>query len=181
MLYCCFGKRNESLFHNRIISHLISAGLFSLWLYSGPDTTYSLLGEFSGNAQPGSFSSPNGAFTLRFRSDGLQNASGWTAVYHDGSQGPDERSEDRNRELLVYPNPASDVVNIFLPDDENARNICIYDYSGRVVFSMEISIINPGKNSVLVNLEKLPSGIFTLAVINLDGTVRSSLIIKVSL
>lgn len=53
----------------------------SLAIYDGPSTSSTLLGIFSGNALPGTFtsSSPNGELTFVFTSDGTNNDNGWVA------------------------------------------------------------------------------------------------------
>jgi hypothetical protein len=156
----------------------LEQGYDSLWIYAGPDTTYSLLGRYSGNINPGSFSSLNGAFTLRFISDGMQNAPGWKAVYHDGSLGIEEESIFDDRPILVYPNPAGQFINILLPGHEGNEKMFVYDFTGRVVFSKDIQGTDLVQ-SVQLNLSGWPGGIYNVLIIENQCKSVESVFIRV--
>ncbi len=156
----------------------LDAGYDSLWLYAGPDTTYAFLGGFSGQPGPGNFSSDNGAFTLRFRSDGMQNESGWMAVYHNGSLGIGEKSAENENNFLIYPNPASDEVNILIPEKEDAGKIIVYDISARAIFSKQLKETNQGQRLIHLDISDWPAGIYNIVIFGGSGQVKSTRLIK---
>jgi len=155
----------------------LEEGYDSLWLYAGPDTSYALLGAFSGNEGPANFLSENGAFTLKFKSDGLQNASGWMAVYHEGSLGIDEKSSGNTADILIYPNPALENVIIAVPDDVSGENILVYDVNGKILFSRELKG-NSLPENISINISVWPAGIYSVALIDKLGFKRTLVFIK---
>ena len=156
----------------------LEEGYDSLWLYAGPDTTYAFLGGFSGQADPGNFSSENGAFTLRFRSDGMQNESGWRAVYHDGSLGIGEKSSEKENKFLIYPNPASDEVNILLTEEKDAEKIIVYDMAGRMIFSRKLKGTKQEQQLIHLDISGWAEGIYNIVIISGSGKVWNYKVIK---
>jgi hypothetical protein len=150
----------------------------SLWIYAGADTLSPLLGGFSGSTGPGSFSSPDGAFTVRFKSDGLNNAPGWRAVYHDGSMGIVDNSTGNDHDFLVYPNPAVNDVNLVIREADGIEKLNVYDLAGRIVFKKELKGIEQGQQVIQLDLAGWPPGIYTIVVIGHSGKVSSARILK---
>ena len=66
--------------------------------------------------------------------------------------------------ILVYPNPADDIVNVSLLDLPNGPvNMSIIDLKGSIVLENNINIIS--KNQVeSINLNSLSSGVYILKV-----------------
>lgn len=74
----------------------------------------------------------------------------------------------RKVEIAVFPNPASDEVNITLPDSfGTASHITIVDMAGRTVLNKML----PGTNTrnARIDVSSLFSGIYQLTVITTDG------------
>jgi GH18 family chitinase len=153
------------------INFNLEEGYDSIWLYAGRDTAAPFLGGFSGNISPGNFSSPYGAFTMRFKSDALQNAPGWTAVYHDGSYGLDEQKTDKTDSFTIFPNPAGEYMNLVMTSEEVFNTLYVYDFTGRVVYSNELVRADQVSQLYRINLSALPNGIYTVAMINKSGQV----------
>lgn len=158
----------------------LEEGYDSLWLWAGPDSTYPLLGGFSGAANPGSFSSLNGAFTLRFRSDALLVAQGWMAVYHDGSYGAEEKNPEKVASFTIFPNPAGDYVNLVMTSEEVFNTLYIYDFAGRVIYRKDLIHADQGSQLYRLNISALPNGIYTAAIINKTGQMRSQRFVKLN-
>jgi hypothetical protein len=149
----------------------------SLWLYAGPDTTYPLLGGFSGGDLPGRYFSPNGTFTLRFRSDPVGQAPGWSAVYHDGSL---QMPESSDKEFpAVYPNPAGELINIELPVNFRKGFLLIRDGTGKPMHKQDI-ISSESKCSINLS-DDWPSGIYIISIQNLEGQIISRKFIRFAL
>jgi GH18 family chitinase len=155
-------------------------GYDSLWLFAGPDTSYTLLGGFSGNTDPGNFSSPNGAFTLRFKSDGLQNAPGWTAVYHDGSYGVEDKNPEKPGSFSIFPNPAGDYVNLVMSSNEVINTLYVYDFAGRVVYSKDLKGYMSGLQWYHLSISNWPAGIYSIVIISISGNIDTSQIVKLN-
>lgn len=157
----------------------LEEGYDSLWIYAGPDTTYAFLGSFSGNIDPGNFSSDNGAFTLRFKSDGLQNASGWMAVYHDGSLGIDEKSSLNSSDFLIYPNPAIEHVIIAIPDAVSGEQILIYNVTGKILYKRELEV-NSYFKDIQLNISSWSAGVYSAVLIDKSRLKRTLTFIKLN-
>lgn len=114
-----------------------------LTVYDGPNTTYPLLGTFSGTGLPGPFTStdPSGALTFVFDSDSSVQYSGWealltcstplcgTTIYDSGGLSSDYGNNE-SVTTTYYPDTAGDVVTATFTafDTENGTDILtIYD------------------------------------------------------
>lgn len=75
--------------------------------------------------------------------------------------------EEKLAEIAVYPNPATDVINISNPSNSEALRIQMLDMNGRVVISDENALVNVSDASI--NIEHLQKGIYTLRIYNEDG------------
>ncbi len=78
----------------------------------------------------------------------------------------------------VYPNPASDMINIDIENKkENRVVICLYDIDGRFAGTLFDEAMAPGIYSISLSLPQMPPGCYNIAV-NQDGqtTVRSIII-----
>ncbi len=125
----------------------------------------------------------NGDVWVTGVSQNLSNDDYLTARYSYSSIGFKEYSNDV--QLNVYPNPASDVVNITLhAENESIRNaqLVIYDITGREIVrnaAQWISDVN-SNSTTQVNTGSLTSGTYFLAVLDNEGRVfaRKQLIIK---
>jgi subtilisin family serine protease len=77
-------------------------------------------------------------------------------------------------QLIIYPNPARDVLMIKLPGAESeVRTIRIYDISGRMLHALQARL--PGQLTLPGDLS---AGIYILATHTKSGVYRSSLIVE---
>jgi len=141
----------------------------SLWIYAGPDTLSPLLGSYTGTAWPGSLSSPSGIFTLRFKSDPIQQKQGWMAVFHDGSLGLTEFSPPVTVRGLAYPNPALDKVRIHLEGDKVWSGYALYDSRGRMIMRKDLQAPMGEPGIVEIDLAGIPCGLYYLAFYDSGG------------
>ncbi|MBN2891667.1 MAG: T9SS type A sorting domain-containing protein [Bacteroidales bacterium] len=76
-------------------------------------------------------------------------------------------------EINIFPNPASDILNIQLPvlPSQNA-NLIVYDFSGKVVFQEDFS-----GNYTSIDVANFPAGVYLIRV-SFDEKVFSSKVIK---
>jgi hypothetical protein len=76
-----------------------------------------------------------------------------------------------DQQVKVYPNPATDQINIFIPESVNASEVSIRDVLGRVVLSTKAS-----KNPI--NVSSLNKGVYVVAVKNQHGNTIQSQFMK---
>jgi hypothetical protein len=77
-----------------------------------------------------------------------------------------EKQEPLSREVLVYPNPAKDQVNILLPDGHPHR-ICLFDITGRLLMVEKSN----GNKLVQVSLNGIKQGIYLIEVSDQTGNI----------
>jgi hypothetical protein len=122
-------------------SFTTGSGSDSLWIYTGADSIYSLAGAYSGSEVPEDLSSDRGSFIIRFSSDGSFTASGWQAIWHDGTLGLADENLGDTKWLNSYPNPFHDQVTLYFQGSvEDEINVLCTDAIGRevpVAFSMQ--------------------------------------------
>ncbi len=75
--------------------------------------------------------------------------------------------------LITYPNPVSDVINIDLTEEKNNGTISILNLEGNVLQTQKAA----GGSIVAINLEQLPQGIY-LCRYESATTIKSVKIIK---
>ena len=69
-------------------------------------------------------------------------------------------------EVSLYPNPASNEVNVVYGSNTDVKNIAIYNIIGKVM-----AVFKVGDNSANLNIENIPSGVYFARLINSQGEV----------
>ncbi|HOX78501.1 MAG TPA: glycosyl hydrolase family 18 protein [Bacteroidales bacterium] len=156
----------------------LEAGYDSLWIYSGSDSGMVFIGSYSGNENPGTITSADGSFTLRFRSDGLTQAPGWQAIFHDGTIGIESTVKTRDR-LLIYPIPAKDEIIIELPKDERFTGVSINDLSGRTLISAK-RLHQPAGSTMKISIRDWPEGTYFVTLAGDRGRSITGMFVKVA-
>ncbi len=81
------------------------------------------------------------------------------------------------KSLSVYPNPASDLINISHGgDDFSSLDIRVYDLTGRLM--LKENNIGATVNNLALDVSGLNAGVYKIEVINLKGEYYSQLFIK---
>ena len=88
--------------------------------------------------------------------------------------GVEEVSLQNNNELIVYPNPASDVVRILLPQNQTAKQIEVYDIQGREV--MQSDKVN--SYPLQLDVSALMRGIYVVRVVCKENTFTARLVVE---
>lgn len=70
-------------------------------------------------------------------------------------------------DILLYPNPAHDEVNIVYDANADIKNIAVYSIIGKVVAVYKVT----NNSSANLNLENIPSGIYFARLMNSQGNV----------
>ena len=79
--------------------------------------------------------------------------------------------EENSIEVSVYPNPATDVLNIQLT--ENAKSVSILGMDGKVISTQVVNA-----NTAAVNISNLVSGVYFYEVVAENGTVVRNTFVK---
>ncbi len=123
-----------------------------LLVHDGKDTTYALLGQFSGDSLPPVLTATHGAFTLHFVSDEAVNFSGWKAIWHCGPMSIKIPNTLQADDLFRwFPNPVIDYLHLNFDTPNGPDNLLLetFDVTGKQV---GISVINKsmeGNNTVI--------------------------------
>ncbi|MFN2127881.1 MAG: T9SS type A sorting domain-containing protein, partial [Anaerolineales bacterium] len=73
-----------------------------------------------------------------------------------------EKIENPNRELAIYPNPASDQITLsFTASDPEGMVFTIFDMSGKIVLQHELRQTMQGENMLHIDVTALKNGIYT--------------------
>ncbi|MFK8060869.1 MAG: T9SS type A sorting domain-containing protein, partial [Polaribacter sp.] len=133
-------------------------------------------------------SSGNWSFTWKSPSSDLGKVTFYTAVNASSGQGSFNNqdqvvtantsspslsiSEARRLDFDMYPNPASDKIQIQLSSEINEATVQFYDLVGRVALAKKIT-----KSNEAIDVSNLTSGIYLLKIVS-DGKVGSQKFIK---
>jgi hypothetical protein len=79
--------------------------------------------------------------------------------------------EENSMEVSVYPNPATDVLNIQLT--ENASSVSVMGMDGKVISTESVN-----SNSIAVNVSDLVAGVYFYEVVAENGTVVRNTFVK---
>lgn len=74
--------------------------------------------------------------------------------------------------LLLYPNPAKDVLHILVPSDVVGSVLSVYDVSGQLIESVKIN-----RTDEILSIEKYSSGVYSLRIAT-DNTLITKIFIK---
>ncbi len=70
-------------------------------------------------------------------------------------------------EVILYPNPATNELNVVYDASADVKNIAVYNIIGKALTVYKVT----ANNSANLNLENLPSGIYFARLINSQGNV----------
>ncbi|WP_264565094.1 S8 family serine peptidase [Flavobacterium sp. N3904] len=75
-------------------------------------------------------------------------------------------------DIIIYPNPTTDVVSITLSSDSDTGRICVFNILGKTILDQTID-----KNTKSISLKSIDTGIYFYRL-NLNGTLKTGKIIK---
>ena len=78
----------------------------------------------------------------------------------------------------MYPNPASESVNITFSSEESANAVLsVLNLMGQTVYNMDVDV-NEGYNMVTVPVNQLPAGVYMVNIKSNKGTTTQKLIVR---
>jgi len=111
-------------------------------------------------------------------------AENWQASQENGTPGARNSmitgiDEDPFSEILLFPNPARDIVqvNMTVKEDGHLTGHMI-DMAGRQTVISEHILLHSGQNKFTFNLENYQPGVYILTLSQSEKTFRSKLIIR---
>lgn len=130
------------------------------------------IGEFSGNELPPTLTATSGIMTVVFATNSSITESGWEAHYTTSPVGTNEII--KKDQVLVFPNPATNILNIEFADISATFQIILYDVYGKKVMKSQ------GINSKSMKLQtnEIPDGIYIIEIINNNQKVIEKVIIR---
>lgn len=75
-----------------------------------------------------------------------------------------------DEELMLYPNPANNELNVVFDANAGIRNIVIYNFIGKMM-----KTYNVGGNSANLDIESMPAGIYFLKLYNGNGNTVATM------
>lgn len=119
------------------------------------------------------FRSGVGGWFVKTDTNGFALPNGADTLYHIGVKEFDSDSHQNNKELVIYPNPASNVFYLSVDDNEFNNGILeIYDLTGRL---KKQQILNLGSNSI--NIQELSSGMYLVRIKSAKGKIQTGKLI----
>ncbi|MCB2218878.1 MAG: C10 family peptidase [Bacteroidetes bacterium] len=135
-----------------------------------------LIEELSGSDLPDPIFMESGQIFLVFQSDGAMNHGGFTVEYEADNVGIDEA--DAFKGLQVYPNPASNKLNItFIQNEVSSYTVKLISVTGEVVYS-ERNDRFEGTYVNSIDLSQMAKGVYFLNLSNELGNVNEKVIVK---
>jgi hypothetical protein len=101
-----------------------------------------------------------------------QQTSFWQRI---GEQSKDTIKEDKDINILIYPNPANEILNLsFGRNDIDIHKVLIFDIAGRLVLTPQLY---KAKDSYSISLAGIPSGMYSCSIL-LDGNIINKSFVK---
>lgn len=136
-----------------------------LYVYNGPNTGSSLIGSYTGANLPANIKSTGNSMLLYFVTNGLYVSQGWEISFFKDALSIDEKSAQNS--LIIFPNPANNLLNINMKEYEGEINIEVFSAQGILVKSFETTL---HKDEVYpLDISKLNQGIYLLKVMSNQG------------
>ena len=114
-------------------------------------------------------------FQVVFKTDGfMEEGSGFSLYFADfGFDGIEDATLN---DILVYPNPANDKLNITLPYSEY-RNLEYQIFNAKGMLVMQNNTVNAGE-VFSINISELPAGAYIIKFIDNDGVSTKKFIVE---
>jgi len=126
-----------------------------------------VLATFSGNNFPQSFTINGNQTTLEWITNYKNEFQGWDISFTTSGVGVNTYEKIKN--IIVYPNPSSELLNISLNSIVTDELLCqIYSIEGKLIYSEKFEIEN-GANSKTINISNLSKGFYLLKLVSKNG------------
>ncbi len=136
-----------------------------------------LQGEFSGNTLPDAVHVESGELFLIWKTSGAITAPGWEAFWEADNVGVEEQSNSFTN-LMVYPNPANDVLKVSFTTDENQSfDVSLITVTGIQVYTESTNEFS-GNYVNSIDLSEFSEGVYFLNITSESGTVVRKVVVQ---
>ena len=118
--------------------------------------------SYTGNTLPAPITFYVSNVRVNFVSDNYLNAGGFRVLWTSSLAGVEDFCDGTS----LYPNPASDIVHLSLPEDLDQCDIIIYNVSGQTVYSQQYVSV---EKNIEIPVRQLSNGVYTLRIESNDG------------
>ncbi len=108
---------------------------------------------------------------LAFRTDAFNHADGWKVTYHTVITDIDEQITN---DMLVFPNPANNMVSIQFQDNMENTTISLLSITGARIYEMKMK----NENHVEIPVSSIKEGLYLLEVANNKSHITKKLLIR---
>jgi hypothetical protein len=129
-----------------------------------------VLGEFYKGDNPTVVSAATTKIQVMFQSNSSIVGNGFKAFYTITT---DVEEQPEGYSMLVYPNPANDMLNIIPGNLADGASVVIYDFSGRCIFNQKSD-----GNMMIVPVGNLSAGLYSVGLISEKGNVWQKVVIE---
>ncbi len=144
-------------------------------VFDGEDENAPILGDYSGGTLPASVTSSGGDLFIRFTSDDLVRAEGWSASYMSSEITSTQDPEDPSL-WRIYPNPASGELMVELPEWSGTTSmIRLWNVYGQLVKDEQVT---EGNTQVWIDLLDLHPGVYQVMWSAGDQQLIGKLLVK---
>lgn len=137
--------------------------------YSLTDMT-DIIASYSGNSLPSPLICNTAKIRVVFYSDNYLNAGGFLIRWDAGHTG----IEDWDDSTILYPNPASDLIHLKLPESFGSCRITIYDMVGKSVYSQS----HFDSQTIDIPVHNFLNGVYTLRAEGNDRSIHKKIIVQ---
>lgn len=147
----------------------------TLFIYDGPSILSPLIAFYTGNATPSSINSTGGSLTIRQKTDNFATDPGFE-LFWSCTVGI-EQNENYIDNIIVYPNPATEVIKIKSKIDQelNIEELNLYNSVGQLVFQKTVR----DNNSIIeIDVSLFPNGLYFLNISSNKGITTKKINIQ---
>jgi len=171
-LPCIEGQKIKASFLSFDLEQVSDCRYDKFTIYDGLTTSSSIIGEYCGTNSPLVVQATNsdGALTFVFHSDEGVEENGWQAIIE--SVDPTNNPTMTIKQIRVYPNPVSGVINI--DSEKPIKRIALLNTLGAIVSNKEVAY----SKQESLSLEGKAAGVYILIIFTENSIPEKTLIIK---
>lgn len=132
--------------------------------------TSTVLGEYYKGDNPTVVTAATSKIQVLFQSNSSIVGDGFKVFYTTTT---DLEEQPEGYSMLVYPNPANDMLNIIPGNMADGASVVIFDFSGRCVFNQKSD-----GNTMIVPVGNLSAGLYSVGLISEKGNVWQKVVIE---
>jgi hypothetical protein len=148
---------------------------FQAWTERVPELTFSMDNKPNLNSI---YSISTATALIRFRTDNNLTATGFKLYWEENMGIQKSESNFGLTKLLIYPNPANDVIKVSLTTEkEEELQIRLYDILGKELYSIPaVQVL--GQHEENINIKDFSQGLYLLRIRTSQGVITEKILVK---